>query len=164
MRKALLAIAMVGVVGLSAKPVEAQAKAGDNEVSFLASYFKQTKGDSDGFLSANARLGHFYTDALEVGAGISIAGSLDDIDKSTNLEIFGLYLFSPGAVHTWYARAGYFFPVDEPGDGFLDGAFGFRAYLDEDKAFFWEAAYGYAISSDVDGGAIRSLAGLTFVF
>ncbi|HSL83706.1 MAG TPA: hypothetical protein VLF66_13105 [Thermoanaerobaculia bacterium] len=158
---------LIGIVLASglATAAQAQTQGGEQELGFLATYFKPTKGGGDGFLVANARYGLFVTPAVQVGGGVGIGGPVDDLDNSLSVELFGAYYFSPESTNTFYARAGLFRQFTERDDfDFADAAFGYKSYLNERAAFFWEGGYGFAISSDVDGGVVRSVAGLTFLF
>lgn len=147
---------------------EAQTVGGEHEVGFFATYSKSTESDNNGFISANARYGVFVTEAIQVGGGVGVSGEvgLEDqsFDELVDVELFGAYYFSPASVNTFYLRAGYFTPLDDFGKGFVDGAFGFKSYLNERTAFFWEGGYGTSVDSDVDEGVIRSVAGITFLF
>lgn len=145
-------------------PAQAQSSAGDQEFTFSASLFDFTEGDSDPFLIFNARYARFLTDNWQAGGGLAIGGAIDDLDQVTNFELFGAYYFSPEKVNTWYARAGYFASFDNPGDGFVEVAGGFRSYLNEKVAFFWEASYGEALFGDGEGGVVRSVAGIVYAF
>ena len=160
------AIALVILLGLGlAAPVAAQSAAGDSELGFSASFFHFTDDDdTDGTLIADVRYGRFLTEAFQLGGGLTIGGSIDDLDKAVNFEIFAGYYFTPAETSTWYVRGGYFASLDEPGQGFVDAAAGYKSYFADNVAFFWEAAYGTAIGSDVTGGVVRSLAGITYTF
>ncbi|HUF77837.1 MAG TPA: hypothetical protein VMR44_02855 [Thermoanaerobaculia bacterium] len=147
-----------------ATEARAQTEGGEQELGFFAAYFKPTEGNVDGILVANARYGRFVTESVQVGGGLGVGGPVDDIDENLTAEVFGAYYFSPASVRTFYARAGYFGVLDDFGNGFVDGAFGFKSYLNERAAFFWEGGYGVAVGSDVDGGVVRSVAGITFLF
>jgi len=163
-RVCAIAIGIVLTVGL-ATAARAQTQGGEQELGFLATFAKSTEGDSDGFLVANARYGLFVTPAIQVGGGVGVGGPVDDIDNSLSVELFGAYYFSPESTNTFYARAGLFRQFTEIDDfDFVDAAFGYKSYLNERAAFFWEGGYGFAISSDVDGGVVRSVAGITFLF
>ncbi|HEV7671357.1 MAG TPA: hypothetical protein VGS22_22795 [Thermoanaerobaculia bacterium] len=148
-----------------AAPATAQSSSGDKDVSFSASFSHLTEDkETDGFLVANLRYGQYLTDSLQLGGGLIVGGPVDDLDKSVDFEVFAAYYFSPEKTNTWYVRGGYFSSFDDPGKGFVDGAGGFKSYFNEKVAFFWEAGYGTAIDSEVDGGVVRSIAGITYTF
>jgi hypothetical protein len=149
---------------LSSLPASAQSAAGEQELAFSASLFDFTEGDTDPILILNARYARFLTDHWQLGGGVAIGGPIDDLDRQTQFELFGAYFFSPAEERTWYLRGGYFANFDNPGDGFVELAGGFRAYLSEKTAFFWEASYGEAVFGDGDGGVVRSVAGLVYAF
>ena len=164
MRKAL--VVLVGLflfVGFSPQ-AHAQTEGGEQELGFLAAFFQPTEGDSDGILFANVRYGLFVTPAIQVGGGLAAGGPVDDLAENVTAEVFGAYYFSPESTNTFYVRAGYSGVVDDFSEGFLDGAFGYKSYLNERAAFFWEGGYGVPVASDVDGGLVRSVAGITFLF
>lgn len=150
---------------LSATPAAAQSAEGDREIAFSASFFKFTQsGAGDGFLIANARYAQFLTEKWQVGGGLQIGGDIGDLDESINFELFAGYFFSPEETNTWYLRAGYFAPLDDPSQGFAEAAGGYKSYFTEKIAFFWEAGYGTAIDSDAGDGVIRSVAGIAYTF
>lgn len=157
----LMALICLGV----AAPAAAQSTSGDSEIGFSASFFHRTDDKaSDGSLIANVRYGRFLTEALQLGGGLTIGGSIDDLDKAVSFEVFAGYYFSPAETNTWYVRGGYFASLDDPGQGFVEAAGGYKSYFTENVAIFWEAGYGTAIGSKVTGGVVRSLAGITYTF
>lgn len=164
MKQTVLISMCLLALAITAAPATAQSSEGDQEISFLASFFHNTDSDSDGFLTASARYGRFLSDALLVGGGLTAGGEIDSIDESLSLELFTIYHFTPEETQTWYARAGLFTTVDEIGDAFVEGAIGYKSYFSENTAFFWEGILGTAIGSGVEGEIVRSVAGLTFVF
>ena len=166
MMKRLTPVALLMLVGVSvATTADAQAVSGDAELGFSASFTHYTDGaDSDGSLVADVRYARFLTDAFQLGGSVTAGGPIDDLDELVLVGVYGAYHFSPAATSTWYAKGGYLAVADDPGKGFLDLAGGFKSYFKENVAFFWEAGYGFGISSDVDGGIVRSTTGLLFTF
>lgn len=163
-RVCILTVVTLALGVFAGASAHAQTQGGEQELGFLATFTKLTEGDDDGFLFANVRYGYFVTAALQVGGGLAVGGPIDDISENVNAEVFGAYYFDPEATDTFYVRAGYSSVLDDFGNGFADGAFGYKSYLNERAAFFWEGGYGFAVGSDVDGGSIRSVAGITFLF
>lgn len=161
MTKYIFAILVILVTIALAPCASAQSQAGQQEISALAS-FSDVGGDTDGNLSATARYGRFLTDAILVGGGLTAAGPIDDLDQHLLAEVFGTYYFSPAEVNTFYARGGLLLPVDDPGEGFIEGAGGYRSYLNENAAVFVELALGAPIG-DRDSSA-RLVAGLSYLF
>lgn len=144
----------------------AQTQGGEQELGFLAAFTQPTEGDADGFLIANARYGLFVNEAVQVGGGVRVGGSVDNLDDPgvVGLELFGKYYFSPAEVSTFYVSGGYAAGLDDLAEGFLEALVGWKSYFNERAAFFWEGGYGHAVASDVDGGRIVSQAGITFLF
>jgi hypothetical protein len=161
MTKCIFAVLVILVTIGLAPCAAAQSEAGQQEISFLAS-FSDVGGEGDGNLSATARYGLFLTDAILVGGGLTVAGPIDDLDQLLLAEVFGTYYFSPAEVNTFYARGGLLFLVDDPGEGFIEGAGGYRSYLNENAAVFVELALGAPIG-DADSSA-RLVAGLSYLF
>jgi hypothetical protein len=162
-RVSIVAAAFFVAAGFAAESA-AQTQGGEQELGLLAAYYKPTEGGSDGFLFGNVRYGVFVTAALQVGGGLAVGGTVDDLDESASGELFGAYYFSPEKTNTFYVRGGYFAIINDFGDGFIDLAGGYKSYFTERVAFFWEGGYGTAIGSGVDGGVVRSLTGITFTF
>jgi hypothetical protein len=158
-------IAIIGfaltVLGVFGARLEAQTSAGLTELGFLAGYFQSTESGSDGTLFANLRIGKFFTDGFQVGFGVQAAGTTDDLNTSTSGEVFATYHFSPEQTNSWYGRIGYFASFEDFGSGYGDLGIGFKSFLGENVAFFWEASYGEPIDSDVGDGIARSLAGIS---
>lgn len=172
MTKCIFAVLVIFVTIALAPCAAAQSQAGQQEISFLATFSDsgiitaQNAGgaaaDTDPVLSATGRYGLFLTDALLVGGGLSVAGPVDDLDQFLLAEVFGTYYFSPAEVNTFYARGGLLIPVDDPGEGFLEGAGGYKSYLNENAAVFAELALGAPIG-DRDT-SVRLVAGLSYLF
>jgi len=149
-------------LGVEAGELAAQTSKGMTEIGFLAGYYQSTESGSDGTLFANLRLGKFFSDGLEAGLGVSAAGTTDDLTASTSGELFLVYHFTPARTTSWYGRLGYFASFDDFGSGFVDLGLGFKSFMRENVAFFWEASYGQPIESDAGDGILRSLAGISF--
>lgn len=163
-RVCAILIGIVLALGL-ATAAQAQTQGGEQELGFLAVYSQRTEGDSDGFLIANLRYGVFVTEAVQVGGGVRVGGSVENLDEPdvADIELFGKYYFSPAEVQTFYVSGGYSAGVDELADGFVEALFGWKSYFNERAAFFWEGGYGHPIG-DLEGGRVISQAGITFQF
>jgi hypothetical protein len=158
-------LALVSLALVWAPAGEAQPGAGANEFGFAAAYLAFTADEEDAVLFLALEYGRFLTDALQLGGGVEIGGPLDDLDEEIDVEVFAQYHFTPEKTTTWYVKGAYVAVLFEGLDvGFLGAGLGFKAYWRENVAFSWEVAYGTSITDAIDGGAVRSLTGLSIFF
>lgn len=157
----IFGLAVLTSTAFFAGELAAQTSKGMTEIGFLAGYFQSTESESDGTLLANLRIGRFFTDGFEAGFGVSAAGTTDDLSASSTGEAFLVYHFSPANTTSWYTRLGYFASFEDFGTGYADLGLGFKSFIRENVAFFWEAAYGQPIQSDGGDGIFKSLAGIS---
>jgi len=140
---------------------QAQTRTGDTELGFS---FSVDGLDADPELTASLRYGRYVNRSFELGGELRGNGPLDELTDSLSVELFALYDFSPGSTTTWYGRAGYFTGLDMPGDGLLIAALGFKTYVRDNTAFYWETSYGVTSFADIPADFLRSTTGLLCTF
>jgi hypothetical protein len=156
-----IAIALALVAPWSGR---AQSAAGNQEFGFAGAFLDLTEDEEDAILVLSLHYGRFFSDAFAVGGGILMGGPISEADEDVELEVFAQYHFSPEKTTTWYAKGVYAAIFEELDIGFVGAGFGFKAYWRDNVAFSWELGYGISVTSAVEGGAVRSITGLSYVF
>jgi len=156
----LVAVALLLAAGTSA----AQTRLGKTELGFSFDLDDLTEG-GDAELRMTLRAGRYLGDGFEVGAELGSNGTFDDVTDNVAYRLFAVYELNPGATAVWYGRGGYSgFRLEGFSFSFLDLGLGFKSYLRDDTALYWEATYGYALSGPQRDGSVRSVTGLVCTF
>jgi hypothetical protein len=163
--KTFVLAAVLLLTALPAASAHAQRRIGSTEVGFSFSIDDLT---DERTLDASLRLAHYVGEQIELGAEVRGMGKYDEIADRLFLQLFALYDFSPSTLgDTFYARAGYFTVAESVGDGVATVGLGYKTYLRDDTALYWETTYavlGFGDGPFSDSGVVGSTTGLVCTF
>lgn len=160
----VLALAFVAFL-LPAALTEAQTRVGKTELGFSFDLDDLTEG-SDAQLRMTLRAGRYLGDRFEIGAELGSNGTFDDVTENLSYRLFAVYELNPGQTTVWYGRGGFArLRFEDVSFEFLDAGLGFKTYLRDDTALYWETTYGYVLSGPPQSDDnVRAVTGLVCTF
>jgi len=153
----------------------AQVEKGDSEIRFLG-YLNRVSGDEYSSTSGSVQIsyGYFITPKLQIGAGpqLTFSDGLDDgMDVQFSASVFFNYSISVGSKTVPYITGQWYqsdFSPPENGEftdnSFITFGFGVRNFFTEYAALNTAIFYGKSLNSDMDGGLLMIMSGISIIF
>ena len=151
-----------------------QVEKGDSEIRFLG-YFNRVSGDEYSSTSGSIQVsyGYFITPKLQIGAGpqLTFSDGVDDgVDVQFSASVFLNYSISVGSKTVPYITGQWYQMDFSPEDGeftdnsFITIGFGVRNFFTEYAALNTAIYYGKSLNSDMDGGLLMIMSGISIIF
>ena len=154
-------IAIAGVLAVASSGAMAEPTSGSSELELFGNYFNF---DGNNFVNINVAYGYYFNSQTRMTVGLNASGNdLGDSDITLGSRAGVAYHFKPTG-NTGYVSGNWFVgDLEEISDTqAVDTFLGYRSYLSENTALFYELGYRYFL--DPEEGAVVGNIGITVLF